>query len=86
MHRGNMFQQELDFFKENQETLVGQYKGKILVITGNTIFGVFNTNLEAYNEALKKLKLGTFMIQPCEPGTEAYTVTISTLGVISYSG
>jgi hypothetical protein len=79
-----MFQQEMNFFKENQNALVGQYRGKILVIKGDEIFGVFNTTLDAYNEALKNFKAGTFMIQPCEPGPEAYTVNISSSVIVKY--
>jgi len=79
-----MFQQELNFFKENQNTLVQQYKGKVLVIVGKEVIGVFNNSIEAYTEATKKFKPGSFMIQPCEPGPEAYTVTISTSGIVSY--
>jgi len=72
-----MFQEELEFFKENQINLVNQYGGKILVIKGKKLMGVYNNTIEAFNEAIKKYKPGSFMIQPCEPGPEAYTVTIS---------
>jgi hypothetical protein len=34
--------------------------------------------LEAYLEAMRRFTPGTFMLQRCEPGPEAYTVTIST--------
>ncbi len=77
-----MFQQELHFFQENQERLVNQYPGKILVIKGTEIIGVYDTPLQALEEAQKKYEMGTFMIQPCEPGPDAYTVTISSLGII----
>jgi len=72
-----MFQEELEFFKANQVNLVNQYRGKILVIKGKKVIGAYNNTIEAFNEATKKYKMGSFMIQPCEPGPEAYTVTIS---------
>jgi hypothetical protein len=72
-----MFKTELDYFKANQDELVKKYLGKVLVIKGNSIIGVYGNALEAYLEAQKKNKLGTFMIQPCRPGPSAYTVTIS---------
>jgi hypothetical protein len=72
-----MFQQEFNYFKDNQKRLVEKYRGKILVLIGAEIVGVYNSNIEALNEATKRYKLGTFMIQPCEPGPEAYTITIS---------
>ena len=57
-----MFQEELKFFKDNQEKLVEQYGGKVLVIKGNEVIGVYSTPLEAYSEASKKFSIGSFMI------------------------
>lgn len=79
-----MFEQEMVFFKENQDTLVHKYKGKVLVIVGKEVFGVFNNTIDAYKEATRNFEPGTFMIQPCMPGPEAYTVTISTSGITRY--
>lgn len=75
--QGMAFNEELDFFIDHQDELVRQHGGKVLVLKGRAVVGVHKTALEAYLEAQKKYKLGTFMIQPCEPGTDAYTVTIS---------
>ena len=78
-----MFQEELDFFKKNQDKLVEQYGGKVLVIKGNEVIGAYLTPLDAFNETVKKYEPGSFMIQPCKAGSDAYTVTISTLGMIT---
>jgi len=78
-----MFQEELDFFQKNQDKLVEQYSGKILVIKSNKVIGVYSSALDAFNETVKKYKPGSFMIQPCKAGPDAYTVTISTLGIIT---
>jgi hypothetical protein len=72
-----MFRQELDFFIKHQEALVRKYKGKILVIVKKKVVGVYKDALQAYLEAQKKYPVGTFMIQPCQPGESAYTVTIN---------
>ncbi len=72
-----MFQEELEFFKANQINLVHKYGGKILVIKGKKVIGAYNNTIDAFTEAAKEFELGSFMIQPCEPGPEAYTVTIS---------
>ena len=71
------FADELAYFVEHQDELVQKYRGKYLVLRGREIVGVYSTALEAYLEAQKKYELGTFMIQPCEPGPDAYTVTVS---------
>lgn len=72
-----MFERELEYFISNQNELVKSYRGKVLVIRGQEIVGVYDTPLAAYIEAQKEHPLGSFMIQPCEPGPEAYTVTIN---------
>ena len=74
-----MFDTELAFFKAHQDELVSRHGGKTLVIRGETVEGVYASALEAYLEAQKRFQLGTFMIQPCEAGPRAYTVTISSM-------
>ena len=71
-----MFDKELTFFIANQSELVQKYEGKVLVICGDDVVGAYDSALQAYLEAQKQFEPGTFMLQPCEPGPEAYTVTI----------
>lgn len=72
-----MFQDELAFFISHQDELVKKYEGRILAIRGTELLGVYNDALHAYLETAKKYEPGTFIIQPCQSGPEAYTVTIS---------
>jgi len=78
-----MFLTELNYFIANQEALVEKYDGKILVLIGEEVVGAYNTLLEAYIEAQKQYALGTFMLQKCISGPDAYTVTISTQGLFA---
>lgn len=77
-----MFEKELQYFVNNQEKFVKKHQNKFLVIMDNKIIGVYNTPLEAYLETKKSYEPGTFMIQRCVPGPQAYTITISTQGLI----
>lgn len=72
-----MFEEELKYFISNQDDLVKKYRGKILVLKGKEVLGAYSSPMEAFVGAQKDHKLGTFMIQPCEPGPEAYTVTLA---------
>lgn len=74
-----MFDKELKFFIDHQDELVREYRGQTLVIRGEKVEGVYSPTLEAYLAAQKQFPAGTFMIQPCEPGPRAYTVTISSM-------
>jgi hypothetical protein len=71
-----VFESELTYFITHQSELVAKYDGKALVLRGDALVGVYDTPLQAYLEAQKQFEPGTFMIQPCAPGPEAYTVTI----------
>jgi hypothetical protein len=79
-----MFQTEMQYFIEHQAELVSKYRGQVLAIQGQSILGAYRTALEAYLETQKTHPLGTFMLQPCEPGPEAYTVTVATHDLFGY--
>jgi len=83
MANTGVFQQELDYFVAHQDELVRAHRGKVLVIRGAEVVGVYSSSLEAYLNALKSYELGTFMIQPCEPGPGAFTVTVSSACVVA---
>lgn len=76
---GAMFEKELAFFIAHQDELVARHEGKTLVIRGENIEGVYRSPLEAFLAAQRQFTVGTFMIQPCEPGPSAYTVTINSM-------
>lgn len=71
-----MFDKELAFFIANQDDLVAKHRGKVLVIRGERVEGAYESPLAAYTAAETQFQPGTFMLQPCEPGPGAYTVTI----------
>ena len=79
-----MFNDELQYFILNQNDLVSKYRGNFLVIKKNNLLGVYPTALDAYLVTKKDHELGSFMIQPCEPGSDAYTVTIAPNSLTNY--
>ncbi len=75
-----MFEKELTFFIANQDELVAKFKGTTLVIRGDQVVGAYPNPLAAYVAAQARgFPVGTFMIQPCQPGPGAYTVTINSI-------
>ena len=72
-----MFDSELDFFITHQDELVRKYRGKVLVIRSSNVEGAYDSPLEAYLTAQKQFPVGSFMIQPCESGRSAYSVSIN---------
>lgn len=68
-------QEEFEYYLANQSELVDKYNGKFIVIVGHDVEGPYNSEVEAIEETTKKHKLGTFLVQKCEPGEEGYTQT-----------
>ena len=72
-----MLQDELDYFIANQDALVKKFRGKVLVLRNREVVGVFDTPLEAYLDAQSRYEPGTYALQKCAAGPEAYTVTVA---------
>lgn len=68
-------EKEFKYYIEHQDELVKKYKGKHIVIKGKKVIGSYNSDIEAVEETSKSEKLGTFLIQKCEPGKDNYTQT-----------
>lgn len=66
-------EKEFKYYLEHQEELLKEYAGKFLVIKGQKVLGVYDTEIIAYQEAQKENELGTFLIQLCSIGSENYT-------------
>jgi len=70
-----MLDKEFNFFLENQDNLVSKYKNQYIVIVGNDVVGNYRSNEIALYEAKSKYEIGTFLIQHCIEGENAYTCT-----------
>lgn len=68
-----MLEQEFEYYRANQADLVSKYRGKVVVIRGHEVVGVYDSELAALNEAGKAYEVGTFLVQRVEPGTEGFT-------------
>jgi len=76
--RNNMkpLEREFHYYLAHQDELVRKYNGKYIVIQETTVLGAYNSEWEAVQEMTKQgYELGTFLVQRCEPGEDAYTVT-----------
>ncbi len=67
--------EEFKFYRENQKSLVADYKGKFVVIKDKQIEGVYDSEMEAYEDSQQKYELGTFLIQLVGSGEESYSQT-----------
>lgn len=77
-----MFEKELAYFIKEQSELVKEHGGKTLALEGESVVGVYENALAGYLAIKEKGQLGRVMLQNCIPGPEAYTASVSTLGMI----
>lgn len=70
---------QFDFYLENQESLVGKYLNKVLLIHGGEVVKVFDNKTEAYSYGRDNFVPGTFLIIKCTPGEQEYTVNYRTV-------
>lgn len=70
-----MLETEFQYYIDNQAELVSRYNGRFIVIVGKEVVGDYPSQSEAYNAAIEKHELGTFLIQECKAGTDSYTNT-----------
>ena len=64
---------EFNYYLTNQDELVKKYNGRTLVIIEESVVGDYDSYEQAYFESEKQYELGTFLIQECSEGKEAYT-------------
>lgn len=77
-----MLEQEFKYYLKHQAELVKEYTGKFIVLKNEKVIGVYTSHSEAYNETVKKVDLGTFLIQHCLPGKDSYSQTFHSQVII----
>lgn len=65
---------EFQYFLNHHDMLVNLYNGRYVVIQGEKVLASADTLEEGIDKALELgLELGTFIVQLCTEGEEAYT-------------
>jgi hypothetical protein len=68
-----VLENEQAYFEAHKSEIRKKYPGKRIVISGDGITGAYNTDGEAYAEAVKTMAPGTFMIKPVTQTDEEAT-------------
>jgi hypothetical protein len=69
----NALMKEFNYFLDHQDELVKQYDHRYIVIIGDKVVGDYDTFYEAAMQSAKEYPVGTFLVQLCIAGEEAYT-------------
>jgi len=70
-----MLDREFSYYLSHQDELVKKYNNRFLVIIGEEVVGDYDNYEQALFQSMKKYEMGTFLIQECTEGEEAYTQT-----------
>ena len=68
-----MLDKEFQYYLDNQGELVKKINGRFIVIIGEDIVGNHESYEQALFKSMKNYELGSFLIQECTEGEEAYT-------------
>ncbi|MDR3189209.1 MAG: DUF5678 domain-containing protein [Prevotellaceae bacterium] len=68
-----MLDKEFKYYLKHQNELVKEYNNRFVVIVGTKVVGAYDTFDEALFKTAEKYEPGTFLIQECTEGEEAYT-------------
>ena len=69
--------QLFDYYLAHQDELVSKYSGKFIVLKDDGVAGSYDSEDEAYFDAVEKYGLGNFIIQYCSEGAKDYTQTFT---------
>jgi hypothetical protein len=70
-----MLEAEWDYYENNRDELVEKYCGKYVVISGNKVVAAYDDEDIAYDETIKTIPLGSFMIHHVMEEEEVFTIS-----------
>ncbi|MDR1974996.1 MAG: DUF5678 domain-containing protein [Bacteroidales bacterium] len=70
-----MLNKEFKFYLDHQDELLKKYEGRFIGIVGEDVVGDYDDFEQAVFDLESKYKLGTFLVQECTAGEDAYTQT-----------
>jgi len=70
-----MLETEWEFYENNRDELVEKYCDKFVVISGDRVVAAYDNEDIAYEETVKTIPLGSFMIHHVMEEEEVFTIS-----------
>lgn len=80
MTTNRAIEKQLHYFKENEQTLLGQYGNKYVVISPTLQVNAFDTLEEGFSFGVQSYGYGNFMLRDC---TDAYRSNVMIMPTIT---
>ena len=78
-----MFKTELQYYKTHKEELLKRHANKYLVIRGDRLLGVYDTDIDAYKAGLEEFGNVAFLIKKVTKEEEVIRFPALVLGVVN---
>jgi hypothetical protein len=78
----DMREKDFNWFVKNHSSLYEKYGHVFLVIKDETVIGNHPTYAQAVRETIKKVPLGTFIVEECTEDDSGYTNYVATIGAV----
>lgn len=78
-----MFEKELEYYRENKDTLLQHNENQFVVIKNNKLIGAFTTEQEAYEGGLKQLGNVPFLVKRVTKEEEIIRFPALAVGVVN---
>ncbi len=59
-------EKQLRYYKENEESLLKEYEGTFIVVSGDLQVDAFSTMKEAYDFGCEQYGIGNFLLKECK--------------------
>jgi hypothetical protein len=78
-----MLEKEREFFKKNLPELLAKSNGRIVLIKGEELIGIYNTPEEALSEGARRFGLQSFLVRTIAEKQEDISIPALSLGILN---
>lgn len=79
--KGRLLGEEIRFYEQNREALIGRYLNRYLLIKGSEVVGSFSTEGQAIGEGVRRFGTEPFLVRLTGEDTPVVSVPALTLGI-----
>ena len=79
----SVLEEEVRYFKESVDEWLKRFPGKIALVKGSELIGVYDTEVEALSEGARRFRLQSFLVRRIAREQATVSIPALTLGILS---